>query len=155
MTRCSSTPVIPSIRRKKCVKPRGLSGKESACQDRSRGLDPWVGKMPWRRKWQPTPGSLSGKSYRQRNLATVHGVAKSGHNRATKQKAKVELISLVISAFGYTVQMPLTVLQGIVPPAVRRIRIEISLTWDFSGGPEVRTSSSQCRGHRFDPWPGN
>ena len=28
----------------------------------------WVGKIPWRRKWQPTPVSLPGKSHGQRNL---------------------------------------------------------------------------------------
>ena len=31
-------------------------------------FDPWVGKMPWRRKWQPTPVPLPGKSHRQRSL---------------------------------------------------------------------------------------
>ena len=25
-------------------------------------MDPWVGKIPWRRKWQPTPVFLPGKS---------------------------------------------------------------------------------------------
>ena len=25
-------------------------------------MDPWVGKFPWRRKWQPTPVFLPGKS---------------------------------------------------------------------------------------------
>ena len=25
------------------------------------GFDPWVGKIPWRRKWQPTPVLLPGK----------------------------------------------------------------------------------------------
>ena len=52
--------------------PWWLSGKESACQCRRRGrhgFDPWVGKIPWRRKQQPTPLFLSGKSHRQRNLA--------------------------------------------------------------------------------------
>ena len=29
----------------------------------------WVGKIPWRRKWQPTPVFLSGKSHGQRSLA--------------------------------------------------------------------------------------
>ena len=32
------------------------------------GFDPWVRKIPWRRKWQPTPVILSGKSNRQRSL---------------------------------------------------------------------------------------
>ena len=29
---------------------------------------PWVGKIPWRRKWQPIPVFLLGKSYGQRSL---------------------------------------------------------------------------------------
>ena len=32
-------------------------------------FNPWVGKMPWRRKWQPTPVFLPGKSHEQRSLA--------------------------------------------------------------------------------------
>ena len=32
-------------------------------------FDPWVGKIPWRRAWQPTPVFLPGKSHRQRRLA--------------------------------------------------------------------------------------
>ena len=31
-------------------------------------FNPWVGKIPWRRKWQPTPVSLPGKSHGQRSL---------------------------------------------------------------------------------------
>ena len=30
--------------------------------------DPWYEKIPWRRKWQPTPVFLSGKSHGQRSL---------------------------------------------------------------------------------------
>ena len=37
-----------------------------------------VGKLSWRRKWQPTPVFLPGKFHGQRSLAaTVHGVAES------------------------------------------------------------------------------
>ena len=32
-------------------------------------LCPWVGNIPWRRKWQSTPVFLLGKSHRQRNPA--------------------------------------------------------------------------------------
>ena len=32
-------------------------------------FDPWVGKIPWRRKWQPTPVFLPGRSHGQRSLA--------------------------------------------------------------------------------------
>ena len=33
-----------------------------------RRYDPWVGKIPWRRKWQPISVSLPGKFYEQRSL---------------------------------------------------------------------------------------
>ena len=36
------------------------------------GFDPWVGKIPWRRAWQPTPVFWSGEFH-----GLVHGVAKS------------------------------------------------------------------------------
>ena len=51
--------------------PWWLSGKESACQCRRHrrlGFYPWVGKIPWRRKWQLPPAFLPGKSQGQRNL---------------------------------------------------------------------------------------
>ena len=32
------------------------------------GFNPWVGKIPWRRKWQPTPVLLPGKSHGWRSL---------------------------------------------------------------------------------------
>ena len=33
------------------------------------GFDPWVGKIPWRRTWQPTPAFLPGESHGQRRRA--------------------------------------------------------------------------------------
>ena len=35
---------------------------------RDHGLDPWSGKITWKREWQPTPVFLSGKSHGQRSL---------------------------------------------------------------------------------------
>ena len=45
-------------------------GKESACQCRRCRcrFDSWVGKIPWRRKWHPTPVFLLGKFHGQRSL---------------------------------------------------------------------------------------
>ena len=51
--------------------PRCLSGKESTCQCRRCKrcvFHPWVGKIPWRRKWQPTPVFLPRKSHGERSL---------------------------------------------------------------------------------------
>ena len=52
--------------------PRWCIGKESTCQCRRckiHGFNPWVGKVFWRRKWQPIPVFLPGKSHGQRSLA--------------------------------------------------------------------------------------
>ena len=38
-------------------------------QCRRPGFDPWVGKIPWRREWQPTPVFLPGEFHGQRRLA--------------------------------------------------------------------------------------
>ena len=32
------------------------------------GFDPWVGKIPWRRKWQPIPIFFPGESHGRRSL---------------------------------------------------------------------------------------
>jgi len=59
------------------------SGKESACQCRRYrrcGFDPWVGKIIWSRKWQPSPVFLLGKFHGQKSLvAVVYGI-RVGHN---------------------------------------------------------------------------
>ena len=49
--------------------PGGSDGKESACHAGGSRFDPWVGKIPWRREWQPTPVFLPGEFHRQRSLA--------------------------------------------------------------------------------------
>ena len=48
--------------------PRWLSGEESASQCRKGGFNPWSRKIPWRRKWQPTPVFLPEKPHGQRSL---------------------------------------------------------------------------------------
>ena len=52
--------------------PDGSAGKEPTCQHRRckrLGINPWVGKIPWRKKWLATPVFLPGKFNGQRSLA--------------------------------------------------------------------------------------
>ena len=61
--------------------PGGTSGKEPACQCGRRkrcGFDPWVGKIPWRRKWQLTPVFLPGESHGQRSKISMQGRGLAG-----------------------------------------------------------------------------
>ena len=66
----------------------GASGKESACStgDSNRtGINLWVGKILWRRKWQPTPVFLPGESHGQRSLVgySPWGCKESDRTEAT------------------------------------------------------------------------
>ena len=57
----------------------GSEVKASALQCRRPGFDPWVGKIPWRRKWQPTPVFLPGESHGRRSLV---GYSPRGHKES-------------------------------------------------------------------------
>ena len=52
---------------------------------RDLGFDSWVGKVPWRRVWQPTPVLLPGESHEQRSLAgySLWGPKESGMTEET------------------------------------------------------------------------
>ena len=69
--------------------PWWLSGKQFTCQCRRHRFDPWVRKMPWRRKWPHTPVFLPGKSYEQRRPVgySPWGCKRVGHNLATQQQS--------------------------------------------------------------------
>ena len=57
----------------------GTNGKEPICQwsrQNRLGFSPWVGNIPWRRKWQPTSVLLPGKFHGQRSLV---GYSPWGH----------------------------------------------------------------------------
>ena len=72
--------------------PGGASGKESTCQYRRHKrskFDPWVGKIPWRRKWKPILVFLLGKFHGQGSLATVHAVTKESDT--TELASEVQL----------------------------------------------------------------
>ena len=65
--------------------PWWLSGKESACQCGKCRFDPWVLKIPWRRKWQPTPVFLPGIFHGQRNYGLQSmGLQRGWHDWVTK-----------------------------------------------------------------------
>ena len=78
-------------------------------------FDPWAGKIPWRRKWQPTPAFLPGKSRGQRSLVgySPWGCKRVEHNLVTKEQQQylprhiiythiqLHMYSLLRIEFGY------------------------------------------------------
>ena len=74
--------------RETCWLSRWCSGKESTCQCRRCkrcGSNPWVRKIPWRRKGQHTPVFLLGKFYGERRLVEQSiGSQRVGHDWTCK-----------------------------------------------------------------------
>ena len=57
--------------REKCTDSPGFPGRSVVKNPPANvgdGFSPWVGKIPWRREWQPTVVFLPGKSHGQRSL---------------------------------------------------------------------------------------
>ena len=59
--------------------PGGSEVKASACNCGSPGFDPWVGNIPWIRKWQLIPVFLPGESHGWRSLV---GYSPRGHKES-------------------------------------------------------------------------
>ena len=62
------------------------------CRGWRHGFNPWVRKIPWKRKWQPSPIFLPGKSHRQRSLV---GYSPKG----CKELDMAEWLSMDVIAF--------------------------------------------------------
>ena len=69
------------------------------------GSIPGVGKIPWRRKWQPTPVSLPGQGHGQRSLwAIVHGVTESDKTFGLNTHTRIHLNTAChVVSYGRTV----------------------------------------------------
>jgi len=62
--------------------PGGSEVKAPACNVGDQGSIPGVGKIPWRRKWKPTPVLLPGESHGERSLVgySPRGRKESAHD---------------------------------------------------------------------------
>ena len=67
-------------------------------------FDPWIGKIPWRREWQPTPVFLPGESHGQRSLV--------GYNPwGCKELDMTEQLTLLLLLLVLNELIPTTVLE--------------------------------------------
>ena len=72
--------------------PGGSDSKNVCLQCGRPGFDSWVGKIPWRRKWQSTPALLPGKSHGWRSLI---GYGPWGHKELdTTERLHFHFLSL-------------------------------------------------------------
>ena len=78
--------------------PGGSDGKESPTG--RPGFDPWVGKTPWKKEWQPTPVFLPGEFHGQRSLASYSpGVEKSQTQVPSASSIRLGVPSTVPTVF--------------------------------------------------------
>ena len=77
--------------------PCWLNCKEPTClfrRHKRHGLNPWIRKIPWSRKWQPTPKLLPGKSHGQRSLVGYSPWGRRvGHDWETSLTPSLKTIS--------------------------------------------------------------
>ena len=76
----------------------GSASKESPAMQNEHGLVPWLRKIPWRRKWQPTPVLLPGESHGQRSLL-------GNSPKGLKESDRTERLSTHMGAKNKCVQM--------------------------------------------------
>ena len=115
--------------------------KESTCQcRRHKGLwfNPWVRKIPWKRKWQPTPVFLPGKSHGQRSLA--------GHSPWGPQKSQTRTTAQWLAHSRHRVN-------GSCYQQSREVCLHLGRHGPGSGrdtGPPANSRFAQCQGF-FQP----
>ena len=128
--------------------PGGSDGKNICLQCRRAGFDPWVGKIPWRRKWQPTPVFLPGKSHGQRSLA---GCSPWGR----KESDTTEWLHF---HFHFRENVTKRNKWTIFYPSVMKYNLcLLHIPWGFPDGASGKGSTSQHmrnKRHVFSPWVG-
>ena len=76
-------------------------------------FNPWVGKIPWKKKWHPTPVFLPGKSHGQRKLAgnSLQGSNRVGNDLVTKNNIYYHTILIELCFFYLCTQGTLCLLK--------------------------------------------
>ena len=133
--------------------PGGSDGKESAWQCGRAGFDPWVGKIPWKGEWLPSPVFLPAEFNGQRSLA--------GSNLwGCKESNTTEQLTCVCVLGHFSYEWLFATLWDCSPPgsSVQGILQARILEWvaiSFSRGssrPRDWTWVSRIVGRRFTLW---
>ena len=107
---------------------------------RRRGFNPWVRKIPWRRKWQPTPVFLPGESHGQRSLA---GSGPQGHKRVGQDSVTKQLSEQNATTFLKSLPLNPNLFDSVAVPVAQSCptlcdptdyRTRLLCPWDSPGG---------------------
>ena len=87
--------------------PGGSEVKVCGMPETRVGFDPWVGKIPWRRKWQPTPVLLPGESHGGRSLV--------GYSpRGRKESGTTEQLQFTSPVYAYMYTILLNIIHSYI-----------------------------------------
>ena len=103
----------------------GSDGKSVCLQWGRPRFYAWVGKIPWRRKWQPTPVLLPGKSHGHRSMVSYSPCGRKGSDM-TEQ---LHYTTLLASQYNSPLYLP-----------------------RWHSGKESTFQAGNAETHRFDPW---
>ena len=71
-------------------------------------FNPWVKKIPWRRKWQPTPIPLPGKSHGRRSLVGYNPWGRK-ESDMTKQLTHTLIYKILLNELAWLVEQSISV----------------------------------------------
>ena len=100
--------------------------------DRRPGFNLWVGKIPWRREWQPTPAFLSGESHRQRSLTGYSPWGPKELNMTERLSVSTALLRAKFLSLLFDLR-PGALKFSILRPLTSKLPISWSFLWIFMG----------------------
>ena len=111
--------------------PGGASGVCQRRRHKRPDFDPWFGKIPFRRAWQPTPVFLPGESQwtEEPQWATIHVVAKSWTRLSDFSLPSYKL------GQGFSALAPLAFIVGIVLCIIGCLAASSAFTHQLPGAP--------------------
>ena len=122
------------------------------------GFEPWVGKIPWRREWQPIPIFLPGEFHGQRSLA---GYSPGGRQESDTNKGLTHTIMTWHEGSTYCWESNLPnlasqVFRDVLDLLSLETGLEIlkNLSVGLPGWSSDQESACQWEGHEFEPWSG-
>ena len=125
--------------------PRRLSANESTCWCKRPRCYPWLGKIPWRRAWLPTPVFLPGESHGQRSLAGYSPQGRKELDITGQLSTQNVNLKILLGSSVYTKHLP-RVTRASVRKSVRKTRVRFC--WDSVDSPLILCSdlflSSSC-----------
>ena len=116
-------------------------------------FSPWVGKIPWRREWEPLHYScLENSMDRGPWWTTVHGVAKSWTDTLATNTSTFHFHSFQEHVVGnrHSGQNNRCLLLSSFT-TFELTTFTMGFRREFPGDPAFRTPHFNCRGRRFDP----